>query len=733
MNHSTADKRGRPSAVVRSVVLSPRGGVSLARKTPPVMEDTHVLIQTSFSVLSPGTERAKLDLAAKSVLGKARARPDLVRQLLNKIRADGAWATAQSVRQKMGEPLPLGYSLSGTVLAVGSRVSGIAPGDQVAAGGGGYATHSDIVSVPGNLVARVPQGVPLDAAAFATLGAIAVHGFRLSHASVGESVAVIGLGLVGLLAGAVAKAAGCRVVGLDVRQEALEKALAWGFDDAVAVQDAVKLVHVGTSGRGADAILICAASTTNEPVVLAGQIARDRARVVVVGDVGLDVPRQLYYDKELEIVVSRSYGPGRYDPRYEAKGHDYPIGYVRWTEQRNMQGFLDLLAAQAINLDALQPARFSIETAADAYEALGSSAGGVALLDYGTYPGPQAPTVKTGRINPKQRGATSRLRVGLIGTGSFAQRVLVPALHDAGAELAVIASRQGNPTDLEGRAGETASPRRRSPEQILQDPSIDAVFIATRHDSHAPLVVQALEAGKPVFVEKPLALTTAELDDVTKAWSASQLPAMVGFNRRFAPFSVRLREALRRQPGPVIVAIRINAGTTPDDHWTRDLDVGGGRIVGEMCHFVDLASYLFEQHPREVFATGARDGSSPKGNENVIASLRFEDRGLAQVTYTAVGDPSLGKERIEAFAGGASYVIDDWKRMRIVENGRVRTERGRREKGHRAEVAAFLQMVSSGRDGGDAFATALTSTAATLALIDSLTLGLPVEPQSLSW
>lgn len=703
---------------VRRVVLSPKGAkVEVELGHAPALGPGEVLIQTAFSVVSPGTERSKLELSRKTLVGKARSRPDLVRQTLDKVRQEGLSATMRAVRRKLGESIALGYSLSGEVLAVGERVEGLRPGDLVAAGGGGYALHADVVVVPENLVVRVPDGAALDAAAFATIGAVSMHGFRLGKTEVGEVVAVVGLGLIGLLAGAIAKAAGCRVIGIDLRPEALERALTMGFDDAVpAGDDAARRVDAASRGRGADAVLLCASSSSNAPVLLAGEIARDRARVVVVGDIPVEGPREVFFRKELELVVSRSYGPGRYDPAYEEKGQDYPVGYVRWTQRRNMEAFVDLVAAGGMDVLGTVTHRFPVEKADDAYATLETTAGAVVLLEYPAEER-RAPAPVTAPA-PARPGARI-LRVGLVGTGSFASRVLVPAIaSDEGAAIAAVAALQGRPPSIDG-ARHAASPQ-----EVFADPEVHAVFVATRHDSHSELAAAALAAGKAVFVEKPLALSHQELDAVVATRAGSSGPLMTGFNRRHAPFTERLR-SLTASGAPAVIYARVNAGPLPPDHWTKDLDVGGGRILGEMCHFVDLVTYLAGSAPTTVAAQAVAGGSA-QAAQDVVATISFADGSVATVLYTAVGDPASGKERIEVFCGGRTGIIDDWRTLTLVSGGRSAEEKGRMDKGHAAEVASFLKAVRDGASLADSFARDVQSTRATLAVVESLATGLPV-------
>ena len=711
MREQVADSVTPQGTTNRRVLLRPRGGqVFIAEGAAPSLGDGEVLIQTRYSVISRGTEQAKLELAERGLVAKARSRPDLVRQALEHLSREGIGATARAIRARLAEPMPLGYSSAGTVIATGSRVEGLSFGDVVAAGGG-QAIHADVVAVPRNLVARVPDGVPVDAAAFTTLGAVATHAFRQSQASVGDTVAVIGLGLIGLLTGGVARAAGCRVVGVDIRPDAQHRARASGFEFFEAGADCVRAVRAATGGRGADVVLLCAASKSGEPLEVAAGIARDRARLVVVGDMPIAVPRDVLYDKELEVTVSRSYGPGRYDSSYEEHGHDYPIGYVRWTERRNMESFLQLLAQSRIDVLSLITDRYPVDRASEAYQAI-TTPGSVALFEYEA----------RGRIDLTKTSRTSggpapagRLGVGVIGTGSFAQRIVLPILRDASrCQVVATASMRGGGDQ--------------QPEALIADPDVDAVVITSRHDTHAELVRTALEAGKPVFVEKPVALTRAELLAVTASWQATSSPAMVGFNRRFAPMAIHLRRALAARTGPALISMRINAGMLAPDHWTLDLDVGGGRIVGELCHFIDLAAFLLDSRPTQVWAQRTGDGSSPQAAQDVATTIRHADGSLSSVIYTALGESKLGKERIEAFAEGDSYVIEDWRRLTTWHDGRSTATSSRPNKGHAAELNAFLEAAAGDRPSiDDEFARSLSSMSATLSLIESLSLGLPID------
>jgi predicted dehydrogenase len=694
------------------------GHTSVHEVPPPALRPGHLLVANRFSLISAGTERGKLEFAGKNALQKARARPDLVAKLVQRARTEGVRGAIGAARERLDALSPLGYSSAGVVVGVGAGVEGFAPGDLVACAGGGFANHAELVAVPRNLVAKVPDGVPLDAAAYATVGAIALHAVRQAEASLGERVGVIGLGLVGQLAVRILLAAGCDAIAIDLDPAGVELAAAAGArafergDPALA-----PAVLAATGGLGLDAVLICAATRSSDPMDLAVSLARDRGRLVVVGDVPVTADRRLMYEKELELRLSRSYGPGRYDRDYELHGHDLPAGYVRWTEQRNLQAFLELVAGGRLDPAPLTTHRFPVDLAEEAYAVLGDEEPerrpfGILLeFDEAAVTRPRAALVTA------RRPHTGALGVGVIGAGSFTRRVLLPAL--GGAKLVAIASESGlSAADAASRFGFARAAS--SAEEILADESIGAVVIATRHSTHAALAAAALRAGKAVFVEKPLALNEEELLDVEDALR-SALPRggllMVGFNRRFAPLAERLRTELAGLPERVLHA-RVNAGPLDHDHWLND-PAEGGRLLGEGCHFVDLLAHLAGSPVTSVHATTA-------GADGVAATLRLADGTVANLLYAGNGDPRLPKERIEAFAGGMSAVLDDFRRLEVYRNGRRSVVKGGQDKGHRAQVARFLDA-AAWKAEPPSVESYLASTRATLALVDSLRAGVPVE------
>jgi predicted dehydrogenase/threonine dehydrogenase-like Zn-dependent dehydrogenase len=708
---------------VKQVAQRPRDGrIAVVDAPLPALRPGSLLVANRASLISTGTERTKIELGAKNLAQKARARPDLLRKMVDRARSEGIASALAAAKDRLDALTPLGYASAGIVLRVGAGVEGIGTADRVACGGGGFATHAEVIAVPRNLVATVPEAVPLESAAYATVGAIALHAVRRAEVQLGERVGVIGLGLVGQLAVRILGAGGCTVIGIDLDPQSVGLAASAGARAFTRDREGLESsVREATGGLGLDSVLICAAASSRDPVRLAGELARDRGRVVIVGDVPIDADRALFYKKELELRLSRSYGPGRYDRDYEERGRDLPAAYVRWTEQRNMQAFLDLVASGAVDPSPLTTHRFPVEQAERAYALLTDDRGderpfGI-LLEY-SYEEPAA------RPNPQPVRArrAGAVRIGVIGAGSFARATLLPALRDAGAELATVASGGGlTATDVANRFGFERPAD--SADEIFADDSINAIVIATRHASHARLTASALRAGKAVLVEKPLAIDGEGLTEVEQALAPESL-LMVGFNRRFAPLAVRLREELKGIASPTLLA-RVNAGPLPADHWTHDPEEGGGRLIGEGCHFVDLLSYLAGASPVAVHALAVPHPQRPlECSDEIVATLRFADGAVGTLVYSGSGDPRLRKERVEAFGGGLAAVLDDFRRLEVYRGGKRRVAKLRQDKGHKAEVAHFVAAVR-GEAEPPALDTYLDSTRATLALVDSLRTGLP--------
>ncbi|HWN99188.1 MAG TPA: bi-domain-containing oxidoreductase [Blastocatellia bacterium] len=674
------------------------GELKVEELPPPALRQGGVLVRTAWSLISAGTERTIVETAQSSLIGKARERPDLVRQVVDTFKREGLRSTYEKVKARLTKLAPLGYSASGVVTAVSSDVHEFRAGDRVACAGGGYATHAEVIFVPKNLCCKVPDGVSLDAASYTTVGAIALQGVRQAEPRLGESVAVIGLGLVGQLAVQLLKAAGCRVLGVDIDAAACELAKSSGADStAIDDQTARAACEALTEGRGVDCVLITAGTKSSEPIELAAELARDRARVIVVGLVGMDVPRHSFYAKELELRLSRSYGPGRYDPSYEEKGIDYPIGYVRWTEKRNMEAFLRLVAEGKIKTDPLTTHRFKVADALEAYNLILNRdverCCGV-VLEY-----PDVTETATSDQLPRARAAASgELGVSFIGAGNFARGVLLPIVKRAAkVQLRGVVAATGLSAMNAGEQFGFAYPTT-DYQEILRDEDSKIVFIATRHDSHAKMAAEALALGKDVFVEKPLATNIDDLREVVSAARESEGLLMVGYNRRFAPIARELEARLSKRSGPMTILYRVNAGQLPAEHWTHDATEGGGRIIGEVCHFIDFAQFLTNSLPERVTATAVpRPQSAGLIDDSVIISLGLSDGSVASIVYTASGDNSVPKEHVEIFCDRSVARIDDFKSGVFIRGGKSsKLGGGSQDKGHAAELGAFLDAVRTG-------------------------------------
>ena len=713
---------------MRQLIQSYRTGeMRVEEVPPPAVRPGGVVVRTVRSLVSAGTEKMIVDLARKSLLAKARARSRSPCGPGPAARKQGLASTFRKVQAKLDTPIPLGYSSAGVVVEVGEGVHEYRVGDRVACAGAGYANHADYVYVPRNLLARVSDAVPMEAAAFSTVGAIALQGVRQAAPTLGERVGVLGLGLIGQLTVQLLRANGCRVLGYDPNPARAELAASLGAHRAVS--GGLEEAAAGFSdGVGVDAVIVAASSPDSGPLEQAGEISRLRGRVVVVGLVGMEVPRSLYYRKELELRMSMSYGPGRYDPDFEERGFDYPIAHVRWTEQRNLEAVLDLMQDGRLRAPPLVTHRFGIDQALAAYELI--SAGrepylGV-LLEYGA--DDEAPH----RPQPALRLsaaplAKERLGIGVVGAGGFAQSVLLPALRSAGGYEPVAITSAGGASAR--RIGDQYGFRLASAraEEVIGHPDVDVVLVLTRHDLHAPFTAQALAAGKHVFTEKPLALTAEQLDLVVKAREGARGDVMVGFNRRFAPLVRELAKHFEGRTHPLVMLYRVNAGFIAREHWVHDPAEGGGRLLGEACHFVDLLHALAGAAPLRVFAESIAGDDRFRGDDNVSITLRFADGSVGTVLYTACGDDRLPKERLEVFGEGRVAVLDDFRALELLGGGRPRRVRAANaDKGFEEEMRRFLAAVRGGEPMPIPFEEILASSRATLAAADSLRTGAPV-------
>ena len=706
------------------------GKMNLDEVPSPGVQAGQVLIQTAYSVISAGTERTKIETGKKSLLGKALARPDQVRQVLASAQQLGLKATYEKVKTRLDSRSPLGYSAAGVVLSIGPGVEEFQVGDRVACGGG-TAAHAEVISVPKNLCVHVPAQVTLEQAAFTTIGAIAMQGVRQAGVSLGEWIVVIGLGLLGQITVQLLKAAGCFAIGFDPDENRCNLAVQFGADKALNSVSALKAqVGLRTNSKGVDAVLITAATSSNQPVELAGDICRDKGCVVVIGAVGLTIPREPYYQKELDIKLSRSYGPGRYDPAYEEKGLDYPYGYVRWTERRNMQSFLALVAEGKMDLASLVTHRFSLGHADKAYALIRGTSSEPYLGVLFEYPQGPIPEGQRTLVTSRSGQAVGTLGIGMIGAGNFAQSMLLPNLkkniHVKLQGVTTVDPLQSR--DVAERFGFTYAAS--SHEELIKNSSVNAILIATRHDSHANLVIEALQSGKAVHVEKPLAMTLYELDQIVRTYREAQSRGnaflMVGFNRRFAPMAQAIQQFFAGRQEALSILYRINAGFIPLSHWTQDAQQGGGRIIGEACHFLDLLQFFSGSRIKQVYAS-ASPNQGKYNNDNLTISVKLEDGSIGTVLYLANGDKALPKEYIEVSGDGKVAVLEDFRKVRFITGGRIKVSRvGAQDKGHRSEMNAWVNAIQSGVLEPVPFDQAVAATQATFAVMKSLAEGKPV-------
>ena len=691
------------------------GEIGLGEFPAPQARPGHLLIRSTASLISAGTERSLVEFGRASLVSKAWQRPEKVIQTLERVRTDGLLATLDAVRDKLHEYKPMGYCNSGRVVEIGEGAAGFKVGDRVASNG----PHAELVCAPKNLCAKVPDNVSDDDAAFTVIAAVALQGIRLALPTLGECFVVFGLGLIGLITVQLLKAAGCRVLGVDPNRARLDMAERFGARtlDIENAEDTVAAALSFSEGRGVDGVILTAHTPSNEPIHQSAIMSRKRGRIVLVGQTGLNLSREDFYEKELSFQVSCSYGPGRYDPVYEEQGHDYPLGFVRWTEQRNFEAALSMLSERKLDVAAMISHRFPFDRAIEAYELLerGDASLGI-VLQYPrgddkadkqvlkrtiTLAGPEPSQAESGALY--QRRDPALPVIGVIGSGEHAFRLLLPALKQSGARLKTVASRGGFTAAQAARRFGFAQATTDT-ESVLSDPEINVVFVITRHDSHARYVLAALNAGKSVFVEKPLAITSEELEHVKDAYGSllktGHAPLLtVGFNRRFAPHIRKMKELLRGLTEPKAIIMTVNAGPIPADHWIQDPRIGGGRIIGEGCHFVDLLRFLADSPVKSVQVT--RMGNVPGMDvteDKTTFTLSFADGSLGTVHYLANGNKSFPKERLEVFCQGRILQLDNFRTLRGYGGpGFKKMRLWKQDKGHHACVFAFLNALREGK------------------------------------
>jgi polar amino acid transport system substrate-binding protein len=691
----------------------------------PSISNNMVLVENKYSLISAGTERGTVKVGKASLIGKAKQRPDLVAQVLQNIKKEGLKATLDKVKTKLDSLKALGYSTSGTVLASMDSESKFKPGDRVACAGQDYASHAEVVSIPQNLVVKIPDNVSFEEASFTTLGAIALQGVRQAEPRIGDKVCVIGLGLLGQLTVQLLKANGCQVFGTDLSEKLVSLAKESGAENALLRTDSNFLTTVSnfTKGHGFDSVIITAAAPSNDPIELSAIISRKKGKVIVVGAVKMDIPRDPdFYRKELELKMSCSYGPGRYDNSYEEDGKDYPYAYVRYTEQRNMETFLDLISQKVINLKSLITHTFDIGDAEKAYDIVLGEVEEPHIGILLSYPdGVEKEKTKFGiKTNP-----IAKINVGFIGGGSFAQSYLIPYVKREGASLDTIVTSKGITAKnvAEKFAFNNASSEA---QDIIANPEINTVFIATPHNSHAHYVIKSLQAGKNVFVEKPLAMNYEELEKVKKVYSEGNVKLMVGFNRRFSPLANKIKGEFVNNGEPKVINIRINAGFIPKDHWTQNPNLGGGRIIGEMCHFIDLMQYFTDSKPVKVYADCIKtENTTLTPQDNISITISFEDGSIGNLLYLGNGDKSLPKELVEVFSGGKIGRIHDFRSGDLHKGNKI-IKLKLDGKGHKQEVSAFINSLKQGNNILPiSFESIYLTTKTTFKILDSLSTGLP--------
>ena len=680
----------------------------------PIMDNKTVLVRNHYSLISSGTEGMKVATARKGYLGKAKEKPEQVRQVISALKKEGVLNTYHKVMNKLDSLSPLGYSTSGVVIEVGGGVTTFRTGDRVACAGADIANHAEIISMPENLVAKIPDHVSFEEAAYTTVAAIALQGVRQADLRLGETCLVVGLGLIGQLTIQFLKAAGVHAAGIDVDAGMVELSRQSGADLYFSRSDGrlEQGILNFSGGFGVDAVIITAGTSSLDPVDLAGKLCRSKGRVVIVGMVPTGFSRENYYKKELELRMSCSYGPGRYNPNYEEKGMDYPIGYVRWTENRNMQAYLDLVSQRKVNPNILTTHVFEFERALDAYDLILSHKEpfvGI-LLKYSD----DKTVEKEVRLQATDHPAHSDLNISFIGAGSFAQNSLLPNIT-TGNLISVVTAESHNTRNIANKYGFASALS--DANQVLDDDKTNVIFVVTRHDSHYKYVLDSVRRGKHVFVEKPLCMTLQELETIKEEYERQNVHLMVGFNRRFAPHLQKLKSILSNSQ-PKAINYRINAGFIPADHWTQDKDTGGGRIIGEVCHFVDLAMFIAGSLPESLCAQAMED---PIGLlDTLVVNIRFRNGSIASVSYFANGSKELDKEYLEVFSSGMTGIIDDFRELRIYDKKRRVERLHNQDKGHKEEVRQFLTAIKEGKPTPISFEEIYYSTKMSFDVINSI-------------
>ena len=699
---------------MKQIIQSFKTGETILEDVPaPLVKRGQVLIKTTKSLVSLGTERMLVEFGKSNLISKARQQPDKVKMVLDKIKTDGLLPTLETVFNKLGEPLPLGYCNVGHVIAVGDDVAEFQVGDRVASNG----QHAEFVSIPKNLVAKIPDSITDEEAAFTVIGSIGLQGIRLVEPTLGETIVVTGLGLIGLMTAQLLKANGCNVIGIDFDQSKLDIAETFGIQtiNPASGDDPVKTVNELTNGIGADGVIITASTKSNDVISQAAQMSRKRGRIVLVGVIGLDISRADFYEKELTFKVSCSYGPGRYDDTYEQQGQDYPLPFVRWTEKRNFEAILNAISTQAIDVKSLITEIVDLENYKEIYGEIGNSKAIASILNYKG--SEYSNTVSI--TKPESKTNTSANKgIAIIGAGNFTKMTMLPAFKGLNAQLETIISSGGvSGTALAKKFSISKSST--NYDDVLQDKSINSVVITTRHNLHAPMVIKGLKAGKNVFVEKPLALNNEELENIVDAYKSSNNTLTVGFNRRFSPFANKMKAVLGQSETPINVIATMNAGMIPSNVWVHDLAVGGGRIIGEACHFIDLITYLTGSKVMSVCMNAM--GTDPEvSTDNATLLLKYENGSTGVINYFANGSKSYAKERVEVYSQERTLVLDNWRVLKGYGFKGFKKMKSKMDKGHKAQFSLLTDQINNGGKAIIPFEELVNTTKASFAAIESL-------------
>lgn len=699
------------------------GNAEIVEVPIPAIKPGHILVKNHASVVSSGTERMVVEFAEKNLLMKAKSRPDLVKQVIDKAQREGIIPTIQAALNRLDTPMALGYSSAGEVVSVGDEVEDIKPGDRVACAGGGFACHAEYVLIPKNLIAKIPDTVGYEEAAFSTLGAISLHGFRIGAPQIGEKVAIIGLGLLGLMMIDICNAAGNKVFGIDLDQTRVDQAnrkniLAANRD--LALDQGMNF----TENRGFDVVFICADTKSNDPIELAGLLARDKGTVVAVGAVGLEIPRKIYYEKEIKFLVSRSYGPGRYDNSYEEEGKDYPYGYVRWTEGRNLSAIIDLLESKKLDVKSLISHRFLIEEGVKAYETITGKNDEKFLGVIIEYPENATSQIKDRRVEMQKSFGLNlegkKVSLGILGAGLYASAVFLPVIQKSISvqKMGICSGKGLSARQLAKKYNYQFACTDEN--EIFNNNEINTVVILTRHSDHARQIINGLQRKKHIYCEKPMALNIAELFEIKRAYENAQSKLMVGYNRRFSPFILKAKDFIKKSAEPKIIHYRVNAGFIPLNHWVHDPSQGGGRIVGEGCHFIDLCIYLAGSKPVSIQTIGLPN-IGKYNDDNVVINIIFDDGSIATIEYLANGDKSVEKETLEIFSGGKVVQLIDFRKLVLTSNGKKTQYQSRfaQDKGHMGSWQAFINSIELNLEVPISFEELFMSSVTTFCAVES--------------